>query len=316
VFSLPRYKLSEQFYIHFNQKYEWYLTAPLGLLFAFIGLNIQHDANHGAISRNPRVNRLLGLTQNWIGGSAVDWIHQHVVQHHVHTNDIHNDPDISGNTFLRLNPLQPLLRFHIFQHIYIFILIAGFGVSVVFTSMEHLFTGQHKTKMSSMLNGYRVREALATAPFFLRWFVLPLLLKPSSHTALNVFPMFMTGGFYLAFFFVISHNFVGVHMFDKVKSGREKESFLYNQVVSSCNVGGAWLAFLNGGLNYQIEHHLFPRVSHNHYAKIAPIVREFCKKKNIPYVHFNTISENMTSCVHHLSDFGHKKNPYPEHSFY
>ena len=58
------------------------------------GLNIQHDANHGAISKNPWVNRLLGLTENMIGGSQVNWIHQHVVQHHIHTNDVHLDPDM------------------------------------------------------------------------------------------------------------------------------------------------------------------------------------------------------------------------------
>jgi len=44
------------------------------------GLNVQHDANHGAISKNPNVNRFFGSFQNWIGGSAISWIHQHVVQ--------------------------------------------------------------------------------------------------------------------------------------------------------------------------------------------------------------------------------------------
>jgi acyl-lipid (7-3)-desaturase (Delta-4 desaturase) len=314
-----------------TRQYVWYLTAPLGLLFAFIGLNIQHDANHGAISRSPQVNRLFGLTQNWIGGSAVDWIHQHVVQHHIHTNDIRHDPDIAGNTFLRLNPLQPLLHIHAFQHLYIFILICGFGFSVVLTSLEHLLTGKHKTNMSSMLSLYRIAEFFYTSVFILRWMVLPYLLVPSFSTFLGIAPMFMTGGFYLAFFFVISHNFVGVHMFDSSpaaaaaaaaatasvpSSSPMKDSFLYNQVISSCNVGGSLLAMFNGGLNYQIEHHLFPRISHTHYAKIAPIVREFCKKKGIPYVHFRTIQENVTSCVQHLSNFGHEKNPYSEFKFW
>mmetsp|Transcript_21480 Transcript_21480/g.31168 ORF Transcript_21480/g.31168 Transcript_21480/m.31168 type:complete len:424 (+) Transcript_21480:53-1324(+) len=311
AFTIIAIAVGLELYIHLTRSYKWYLTAVLGLVYAFIGLNIQHDANHGAISRNPRVNRLLGLTQNWIGGSAVDWIHQHVVQHHVHTNDLHHDPDIAGNTFIRLNPLQPLLHFHVVQHIYIFLLICGFGFSVVFTSMQHLYTGMHKSRMSEMLAGYRVREFLATFPFFLRWFVLPIVQVPSVQTALNVAPMFVTGGFYLAFFFVISHNFVGVHMFDKTKTDKKKESFLYSQVASSCNVGGPWLAFINGGLNYQIEHHLFPRISHTHYPKIAPVVREFCRKKGIPYVHFPTISENMASCVNHLYKFGNDKNPYP-----
>jgi fatty acid desaturase (delta-4 desaturase) len=98
-------------------------------------------------------------------------------------------------------------------------------------------------------------------------------------------------------------------MFDKDQSKVDKESFLYKQVTSSSNVGGRFLCFLNGGLNYQIEHHLFPRVSHTHYPTIAPIVREYCLSKNIPYVHFPTVSGNFSSCVQHLFNMGHHKDP-------
>ena len=73
----------------------------IGFAAALVGLNIQHDANHGAISRNPWVNRVFGISQNWIGGSSISWIHQHVVQHHVHTNDIHLDPDVSARNIYR-----------------------------------------------------------------------------------------------------------------------------------------------------------------------------------------------------------------------
>ena len=69
--------------IHVHGAYYWYNMAFLGWLFALVGLNIQHDANHGAISRYFPVNRVLGMTQNWIGGSAIDWMHQHIVQHHL-----------------------------------------------------------------------------------------------------------------------------------------------------------------------------------------------------------------------------------------
>lgn len=107
--------MSLEVYIHYCKQYKWHLTAVLGFFMALIGLNIQHDANHGAISRNPLVNRLLGITQNYIGGSALDWIHQHVVQHHIHCNDVHEDPDLAGNDLLRLNPLKPLKDFYVVQ---------------------------------------------------------------------------------------------------------------------------------------------------------------------------------------------------------
>lgn len=66
----------------------------------------------------------------------------------------------------------------------------------------------------------------------------------------------------------------------------------FSKVVTSSNVGGWKLALLNGGLNYQIEHHLFPRMNHMHYATIAPVVRQFCEEKGIPYKHFPTVREN------------------------
>ena len=65
------------------------------------GLNIQHDANHGALSRNHVINRVFGLTINIIGGSQINWIHQHTVQHHIHTNDVSLDPDIRSATYVR-----------------------------------------------------------------------------------------------------------------------------------------------------------------------------------------------------------------------
>lgn len=243
------------------------------------------------------------MTQNWIGGSAIDWIHQHVVQHHVATNEVHGDPDLSGNDMLRVNPLKPLLTHHALQFAYIFVVIAGFGFSVVYTSLKHTITGFHFSNMSTMLQKYRVIDILATSQFLVRWILLPLVLKPSVATFLNIAPMFIVGGYYLAFFFVISHNFEGVHVFDN-SNPKMDNSFLYTQVASSSNVGGAFLCFINGGLNYQIEHHLFPRMNHSHYPIIAPHVRKFCKERNIPYVHFPTVWDNALSCSKYLYHMG------------
>jgi fatty acid desaturase (delta-4 desaturase) len=267
-------------YIHYTKSYVWYLTMPLGFFFALIGLNIQHDANHGAISRNPRVNRILGVTQNWIGGSALGWIHQHVVQHHTETNDVNHDPDLMGSDFLRLNPLKPMLKHQLGQHIYAFLLIALFGIDIIYETLANTIKGFHKTAFSSMVKSNRVFEASTSLLFLIRWVAVPLVQVPHYSTMLNVLPMFVVAGYYLAFFFIISHNFVGVHMFDK-SSQNSTDSFLWKQVASSSNVGGSVLCFMNGGLNYQIEHHLFPRIQHTHYPLSAPVVREFCLAKGI-----------------------------------
>jgi len=296
-----------EMYIHWTNSYSWHLTAPLGFVMALIGLNIQHDANHGSVSKNPKMNRFLGYSQNWIGGSSVDWIHQHVVLHHIHTNDVYEDPDLRGNLLLRLNPLRPLMAYQTVQHIYFFLLICIFGVVMVFSSFYNIVVGINMTPMSKMLGSERVIEGSTSLLFFLRWFILPIYQSPSIYTFLNIFPMFAVGGVYLAFFFIISHNFVGVYMFDNTKD--RKSTFLYDQVASSSNVGGSLLCTINGGLNYQIEHHLFPRIQHTHYPRIAPVVRQFCKERNIPYVHFPTITENFMSCVKHLGKMGYERIP-------
>jgi fatty acid desaturase (delta-4 desaturase) len=299
-----------EFYIHSSQQYKWYLTGLLGLFFAWIGMNIQHDANHGAISRNPKVNRILGMTQNWIGGSALDWIHQHVVQHHINPNDINCDPDIIGNDILRLNPLKPLAHIQLFQHLYIFVLFAIFGISYIFFSFKHLVDGFHFISMSSLVTKYRTLEEGTMLIFFCRWILLPLFQVPSLWTLINILPMFIVGGYYLAFFFLISHNFEGVSLNEnRYIQEKENNSFLRRQIETASNVGSTWLCFFNGGLNYQIEHHLFPRIQHSHYPLISKVVKSYCEEKGIIYRHFPTVTENVLSCVRHLYQMGHQQEP-------
>ena len=291
--------------MHLYNCYCWYLTGTLGLIMALIGLNVQHDANHGAISRRPWVNRLLGMSQNWIGGSAIDWMHQHVVQHHLHTNHVSMDPDIQGSSLLRFNPIKSLASHHSLQHIYFFLLIGLMGMDIIVESLYNNLIGFHHTTMSPWLRYNRLFETVTTTLFGVRWIIIPILQQSTwemrMYVMIQIAPMYVTAGYYLAFFFIISHNFVGVsHFLDS-----SEKSFLFQQVTSSSNVGGSWLCFLNGGLNYQIEHHLFPRIHHSHYPKIAPIVREFCEMRKIPYKHFATIYDNLCSFIQHIYDLGH-----------
>jgi len=295
-------------YIHYHNHYVWYLTGTLGLIMALIGLNVQHDANHGAISRRPWVNRMFGMSQNWIGGSALDWMHQHVVQHHLYTNDVVHDPDIQGSALLRFNPMKSVAPHHALQHIYFFFLIGLMGMDIIVESFYNNMVGFHHTAMSPWLTYNRLFETMTTLLFGVRWVILPMVQQSTwemrATVMVQIVPMYVVAGYYLAFFFIISHNFVDVAHF----SDSTEKSFLFRQVASSSNVGGAWLCFLNGGLNYQIEHHLFPRIHHSHYPKIAPIVREFCLARSIPYKHFHTIYDNVVSFVQHTYELGNAGN--------
>jgi len=292
-----------EIYIHFHQMYVWYLTAPLGILVALVGLNVQHDANHGAISPHFYVNTLLGLSQSWIGGSACSWIHQHVVQHHIFCNDVDHDPDIVGNAVIKFRPNAPHSVQYLYQHLYFLAALALFGLTVVQDSILSVLRGEYFTPMSPYFKKYRAVDMAFSCLFVGRWIVLPLYQVPTLATVANVLVLYVVSGYYLSFFFLLSHNFIGTAHFHS----SSVETFLSRQVQSSSNVGGPLLCWLNGGLNYQIEHHLFPRMHHSHYPKIAPIVREFCRERGISYTHFDTIYDNLLSTSRYLYKVGNFK---------
>ena len=301
IFVLISLAKGLEFYIHYTKNYIWYFTGPLGILFAWIGLNVQHDANHGAVSPHYYINRALGLMQNWIGGSRVVWIHQHVVQHHIHCNDINRDPDMEGNKIIKLNPLAAYERHYMYQYVYFLAALALFGFSVVKDTIVSLINGVYFTPISPYLDNHRKVDKLFSCLFVVRWVIVPIYQAPTISTILNVMVLYVVSGYYLSFFFLLSHNFAGTKHFN-VSS---EESFLRQQVLSSSNVGGPLLCWFNGGLNYQIEHHLFPRIHHSHYPKIAPIVREFCRERDISYTHFHSIYENLVSTSRYLYEIGH-----------
>lgn len=233
-----------------------------------------------------------------------------------------------GNPLLRLNPLRPLLKHQRLQHLYVFLLLILFGAIYIAFALVHVVQGFHFTEMSALLRQTRTAEALGFTVYFFRWLVLPVLRTSSLSTLLGVLPMYIVGGYYLSFFFIISHNFEGVYL-EEAGAGvtsvatssasasigntghinQQGMGFLRRQVATASNVGGAGLCFLNGGLNYQIEHHLFPRVQHSHYPTIAPVVRAYCEEKGIPYIHFPTVMENVASCARHLYTLGHEDRP-------
>ena len=109
-----------------------------------------------------------------MGASSLSWIHQHVVQHHVFTNDVRLDPDIEGRPIVRLNPLKPVLKYQMFQHVYFFVIILGFGMSVIWESFVGMLRGDNYTPISPLLRFYRFHETFWSLVFFFRWVFLPL----------------------------------------------------------------------------------------------------------------------------------------------
>lgn len=295
----------------YNRNRSFTSSIIMGILYAWVGLNIQHDANHGAYSRNSRMNEYLGYSQNYIGGSALMWMYEHIVNHHQYTNSMEKDPDIQGGGILRFYKEKENSKarwYHRFQDKYIFVLESLFGYLVVITTPFELYTNKYglKYKLPSAVEKWRRKEQVMNILFLVRFFLLPYILFSDTFKILLLkwCMTITTTGFYLAFFFAISHNFDEVKMFEKV----DNSNFAKDQIESSCNVGGKILCYFNGGLNYQIEHHLFPRIAHWYYPYISPIVKDWCTSRGIRYTHYPSIKDNVAAMMIRLNKLGIDKN--------
>jgi fatty acid desaturase (delta-4 desaturase) len=279
----------------------------LGFLMAMIGLCIQHDANHGAVSRRETINRLWGYTQDWIGGSSLLWKHHHVLLHHAYTNVIEHDPDITTD-ILRLHKDIRYKAHHSWQKIYIWFLFLFLPLNWHFAELRDLWKMNHMShRISSFAANEQKIAIILRIAFYIRFYALPLYRYPSFDTLLHIGVSLAVGGIYLGLNFIISHNFEGVKN-NNATATATADNWAISQVESSSTVGGRMLGFFHGGLNYQIEHHLFPRISHVHYYKIKPIIQSWCKKNNIKYTYYNTLWENIHSCYKYLELRGRDSN--------
>lgn len=284
-----------------------------GIIMAMIGLCIQHDANHGAVSKTPWVNYAWGFTQDWIGGSSLLWKHHHVLLHHAYTNNEGNDPDTTG-TLIRLHKMTKWTPRHRFQAIYTWFLLPLLPISWHFKEIFDLLYMHHSGfKISSMARHEANIALILRGLFIARFYAIPLYYHNNFHTLSCMFITLAVGGFYLGINFIISHNFEGVSYIIPKETNDEHinthnndtdRDWAIQQIETSSTVGGRILGYFHGGLNYQIEHHLFPRISHVHYHKVKKITKEWCDKKGIKYTYYNNLFDNIASCYRQLKYMG------------
>ena len=299
--------LSFTLVLTYKQYYNWnlYRGIMLGWIHALIGLNIQHDANHGSISNFPIINIILGYTQNLIGGSRELWIYKHMVKHHVETNNYGLDPDNDGRGILKLNTESPSNKLIKYQWLYGILGLPLFAYEILIVETVECIRNMY---VFSFITKIIYIYLHVINPYY----QYPCLFR----FLLTQIPILFTGG-YLAFFFILSHNYIGVMtnsyinlntVGDIIKSDKWDDrynnknviTFLQQQIESSSNVGGRLLCELNGGLNYQIEHHLFPKIHHSHYPDISKIVRKYSRNMNYRYTHFDNIYYNLVSTIMYL----------------
>lgn len=267
------------------------LFAIMGLGTAGIGLSIMHDANHGAYSRRPWINQALGFTLNLIGGNAFNWKIQHNVLHHTYTNVYDVDEDISPRGALRMAPESPWKPFHRYQHVYAWFLYTLMTlVWVVGKDFARLVKYQReglvqKQKASGTVEWLIL--AISKLIYYTLVIIVPVMVLPFSfgQVVIGFLIMHFIAGFILAIIFQPAHVVEGTSYFQPDASGTLENSWAIHQLHTTTNfaMNNRPLSWFAGGLNFQIEHHLFPNICHIHYRQLAPIVQATAKEFGVPY---------------------------------
>lgn len=283
----------------------------MGFGMSGIGLAIMHDANHGSYSKNKRVNNALGYLINFLGAYHVNWKIQHNVLHHSFTNVDGFDEDIY-TPIMRFSPNQERKKFFKFQVFYapffygimtIYWFISKDFVSLVKYSQKNLYAGQ----------GLTLKKAITQIIFNKAWYLVLTLLLPIIVIDLPWWQILMgfllmqfICGLVLAFIFQPAHVIEETDFYVAGDNGSLENNWAIHQMKTTANFanGSRLFSWLIGGLNYQIEHHLFPNICHVHYKNIASIVKQTAEEFNVPYHQHKTFFSALKSHFSLLHDLG------------
>lgn len=272
------------------------MWAVMGIAMSGIGLAVMHDANHGAYSNNQRTNNIVGYVLNLIGGYHINWKIQHNVLHHSFTNVEGYDEDIEKQGIVRFSPTQERKKFFRFQIFYVPFL---YGILTlywfVFKDIEQI---NRYSKMGLLkAQGLTLKRALTEIIFNKIWYLiltilLPIFLMdfPWWQTLLGFVLMNFIAGMVLALIFQSAHVIEETDFYEVDENGCVENNWAIHQMRTTANFAGNSVVFswFVGGLNYQIEHHLFPNICHVHYKDISKIVKATAKEFDVPYYEHKT----------------------------
>jgi linoleoyl-CoA desaturase len=286
------------------------LAASLALAIAGIGFGIQHDANHGAYSRREAVNRVLGITLDLLGASSYIWKWKHNIFHHTYTNLSGADEDIDVGIWGRLAPAQRRRGIHRLQQFYIWLLYGFLLAKWQFLDdFKNIGRGRIAGNRIPRPRRWALLELVAGKVAFIGWaFVVPLLFHPWWVVLLFYGATSFFVAVILSVVFQIAH--CGEHASFPTLSatGDVESSWAVHEVESTVDFarGNPVLTWYLGGLNYQIEHHLFPKICHVHYPGIAPLVENTCAEFGVSYLAYPGLFPAVSSHWRWLRKMGRR----------
>ncbi len=290
------------------------LYIVMGLGTAGIGLSVMHDANHGSYSKYKWLNNVVSYSTNLIGACSMTWRIQHNVLHHSYTNIYELDEDIHDKPFLRLSPHGKYKSYHRFQHIYALFLYTLATISWVIQKDFKQLAHYSKSGMAKQ-NGFNVTKEwlilIGSKLFYFAYIIgLPLAIGiPVWLSVVGFFIVHGVAGFLITVIFQLAHVVEGPDHFIPDPSGTMDNIWAIHQLKTTANFSrkSKLMTWFSGGLNHQVEHHLFPNICHVHYDKISNIVKSTAEEFNLPYYEHKKFSQAILSHLKTLKQFGEQK---------
>jgi len=291
----------------------WFL---MGIGMVGIGCGVMHDSNHDTYSGNKGVNKYMGKIIALVGGYEPNWRIQHNILHHTYTNIEGLDHDLDAGVFLRFSPHSKHYKMHRFQHIYAWVLyglltlqwatIKDFRQVIQYEKLDLL----RKEKLT--LRKALLQVTLYKVIYYGYLFVVPIFVFGMAwqHVLIGFIIMHFVGGFSLSVIFQLAHVMEDCE-FPEVADDRKMENtWAVHQLLNTADFSprSPFMNWFVGGLNHQVEHHLFPHISHIHYRKIAPIVRQTAQEFGLPYFVQPTFLHALYYHGKMLKKMGRKEN--------
>jgi linoleoyl-CoA desaturase len=289
------------------------LNIIMGIGMAGIGMNVMHDGNHGAYSTKSWINKIMGGSIYILAGNVYNWQVQHNVLHHTYTNIHGHDEDLDAGRIIRFTENSEWRRFHQFQHYYsVFLyglLTFNWALTTDFIQMKNYLS--RKLSYGEPKSPVRLWTVLVITKiiYVLIWIILPIVFGIIWWKVLiGFFVMHYTAGLILSIVFQLAHVVEETKNPLPNENGEIENTWAIHQLYTTANFApkNKIVNWFTGGLNHQIEHHIFPNISHVHYGKIAEIVKETAHECNLPYHEFKTMRSAVAAHFKHLKELGQK----------
>jgi len=284
------------------------LCVILGINMAIIGFNVMHEGGHQSFSRHTWVNVISAYFLNVLGGITHYWKIKHNINHHTYTNIEGMDSDIDVKPFMRLHEDQPRRAYHRFQHLYWVIL---YGISylawIFYEDFQKYFSGRISANMDKKTLTFKEHAIFwfTKATYVFVYMILPATIVGWLSWLIGFIVVTFICGLTISLVFQLAHVVGGTH-FHHVSEAKGKQEWAVHQIDATANfaTSSKFLYWMLGGLNFQIEHHLFPRISHIHYPAISVMVKRACQRSSIVYNEYSSMLRAIGAHILHLRRLG------------